>query len=78
MIETASLSPHRMKSEVVFLSCSGDALLLLATAVSLQLVRGRTTEEIELMAAFFTVLGDNLALWLAHPGTSDSNGETVC
>lgn len=40
----------------------GEALLLLATAVAAQLAVGRTQEQLSLMAAFFTVLGDNLGL----------------
>ena len=56
---------------MVFLRGSGDALVLLTAVVALQLVQGRTAEEIELMAAFFTVLGDNLALWLSRPAQSE-------
>lgn len=45
---------------------SGEALLLLATLVSLQLAQGRTVEQLELIAAFFEVLGDNLSLIAAR------------
>lgn len=41
---------------------SGEALLVLAALVSLQLAQGRTNDQLDLMAAFFNVLGDNLAL----------------
>lgn len=40
----------------------GEALLAIATLVSLQIAQGRGAEELELIAAFFEVLGDNLAL----------------
>ena len=52
---------------MVYLSCqfngSSEALVLLATAVSLQLAQGKDAETLGLMAAFFTVLGDSLALY---------------
>lgn len=41
---------------------SGEWLLIASTLVSIQLARGRTEEDLALMAAFFTVLGDSLAL----------------
>ncbi len=43
----------------------GPTLLLLAAVVSLQLAQGRSEEDLSLMGAFFTVLGDNLALLAA-------------
>lgn len=46
-------------------NCS--TLLLLAAVVSLQLAQGRSQEDLELMSAFFQVLGDNLALLAACP-----------
>ena len=53
--------------------CSGgQTLLLLATAVSLQLAQGRSAEELGLMSAFLVALGDNLALLAAcQPSDSD-------
>ena len=45
---------------------SGEALLILAALVSLQLAQGRTTDQLDLMAAFFNVMGDNLALIAAR------------
>ena len=52
---------------MVYLSCqfngSSEALVLLAAAVSLQLAQGKDAETLGLMAAFFTVPGDNLALY---------------
>ena len=41
-------------------------LLLLSALVSLQIAQGLTEEQLSLLAAFFTVLGDNLEL-LATP-----------
>ena len=41
---------------------SGEALLLLTALVSIQLARGKSAQELELLSAFFEVLGDNLAL----------------
>lgn len=56
---------------------SGEALLVLAALVSLQLAQGRTTDQLELIAAFFEVLGDNLSLIAARrsmpePGQPES------
>ena len=45
---------------------SGEALLILATLVSLQLAQGRSSDDLVLIAAFFEVLGDNLALIAAR------------
>lgn len=39
-----------------------NGLLLLAALVSIQMSQELTSAQIELLAAFFTVLGDNLAL----------------
>ncbi len=50
---------------------SGEGLLLLATAVSLQLAQGRSVDELELLAAFFEVLGDNLGLIAARRALPD-------
>ncbi len=44
----------------------GEGLLVLATLVSLQLAQGRTADQLELLSAFFEVLGDNLALIAAQ------------
>ncbi len=48
-----------------------DGLLLLAALVSIQMSQGLTDTQLELLAAFFTVLGDNLALLALRP--SDNN-----
>lgn len=39
-----------------------SGLLLLATLLSIQMAQGLNDEDLALLAAFFTVLGDNLAL----------------
>lgn len=41
---------------------SGEALVLLAALSAIQLSQGKAAEELSELAAFFTVLGDNLAL----------------
>lgn len=52
-------------------NCQGNSnnqgLLLLATLASLRIAQGLNPEQIELLSAFFEVLGDNLAL-LTAPG----------
>ena len=40
----------------------GELFVLIAALVSLQIAQGRSTDEIGLLSAFFTALGDNLAL----------------
>ena len=45
---------------------SGEALVLLSAAVTLQLARGRSPEELELLSAFFSALGEQLALVAAR------------
>lgn len=39
-----------------------ENVLLLAAAASAKLAQGATAEELGLLAAFFTIIGDNLAL----------------
>ena len=51
---------------------SNDALVLLAALSSIQLSKGLTAEQLGLLAAFFTCLGDNLAL-LALRASSDGD-----
>lgn len=50
----------------------GEGLLVLATLVSLQLAQGRTADQLELLSAFFEVLGDNLALIAAQREAAES------
>lgn len=40
----------------------GEELILLGSLLSFEIAKGKTVEELALLAAFFTVLGDNLAL----------------
>ena len=42
---------------------SSESLVLLATAVSLQLAQGKDADTLAVLSAFFSVLGDNLALY---------------
>jgi len=51
-----------------------EGLLLLAALASIQLARGLSSEQIELLAAFFEVLGDNLALLIATPAADSADG----
>ncbi len=41
---------------------TGEAMLAVAALAAVQLTRGRSQEEINLMAAFFTTLGDGIAV----------------
>ncbi len=41
---------------------SGECLVLLAAVTAIQLAQGKCAEELGTLGAFFTVLGDNLAL----------------
>ncbi len=51
------------------MSC--NALVILAALASIQLAQGLTPEQMELLAAFFEILGDNLSLLALRSG----NGE---
>ena len=41
---------------------SGEALVLLGALAAIQLAQGKNARELGVLAAFFTALGDNLAL----------------
>ncbi len=45
-----------------------DGLVLLSALVSVQIAKNLTADELELLSAFFEVLGDNLALLALCPG----------
>lgn len=45
---------------------SGDVLLAAATAVSIAIAQGKTTDEIAVLAAFFNVLGESLDFLALH------------
>ena len=49
--------------------------MLLAAAVSIQMAQGRTTDQLELIAAFFEVLGDNLSLIAARRSMDGGSGQ---
>lgn len=51
---------------------NGEGLLLLATFVAIQLSAGKKAEEISTTAAFFTVLGDSMALIAARRSAEES------
>lgn len=42
-------------------SC-GDELVLLAAALAISVAKGRSADDINILAAFITAVGDNLAL----------------
>ncbi len=54
-----------------------DALLLLAALLSIQMARGLPREQVELLSAFFEVLGDDLALLALCPPGGENAAETV-
>ena len=48
---------------------SGEALVLLSALTAIQLSQGKSAEEVGVLGAFFTTLGDNVALLaLSAPG----------
>ncbi len=49
-------------------SRGNQGLLLLAALASIRVAQGLDPEQIELLAAFFEVMGDNLALLALTPG----------
>ena len=52
---------------------SGCNLIGLASSLSILLAQGLTPEEIGVLAAFFTSVGDNLALIAINPPSSTQN-----
>lgn len=48
-------------------AANNQGILLLAALASIQIAQGLDIDQIEVLAAFFTVLGDNLALLAAPP-----------
>ena len=54
---------------------SGEALLSAGTALAICIARDRTADELSNLAAFFTVLGDQLALLALKKGEcAEGNG----
>jgi len=54
---------------------NNEGILLLATLASIQIAQGLDAEQIEVLAAFFEVLGDNLALLIAPPCCGNRQSE---
>lgn len=54
-----------------------DALLLLASLLSIQLSKGLNAEELAVLSAFFTILGDNLALLSLSADSSSEQQATL-
>ena len=52
---------------------SGEGLTLLAALAAIQLSQGRSADQVALLASFFTVLGDSLAL-IATARPSENSG----
>lgn len=51
-----------------------ENILLLAAAASIRLAQGATAEQLELLSAFFVIIGDNLALLaLCAPSCEDQD-----
>lgn len=40
----------------------GEQLILLSAVLTFQIAKGRSVDELALLAALFTIIGDNLAL----------------
>ena len=51
---------------------SGELLVAAAALAAVQLAQGRGTRELDTLAAFFTVLGDNLALLSIRRGEEET------
>lgn len=49
-----------------------DGLVLLAALVSIQMARELTVEQMELLSAFFEILGDNLTLLALRTGDDEN------
>lgn len=68
---------------VVFMGCcgtagpDGESLVLVGAAAAIQLAQGRSTAEVDLLAAFFTILGDNLAL-IAVQRANEEARQALC
>lgn len=50
----------------------GETLVALGMAVAVQLAQGRSLDELELLSAFFEVLGDNLGLIAARRASQEA------
>ena len=55
-------------------SPSGEGLVLISSLLSLQIAQGKSAEDLAVIAALFTTLGDNLALIAAWRAVCGENG----
>ena len=55
---------------------NNQGILLLAALASIQIAQGLDSDQIEVLAAFFTVLGDNLILLAAPPCCESFGAQT--
>ena len=65
---------------MVFLERQGrkwGPLVILSALVSVQLAQTLNSNQLELLSAFFEMLGDNLAFLALSPNT-ESGGSTTC
>ena len=51
---------------------SGELLLAAAAVAAIQIAQGKSVDEVSILGAFFTVLGDNLALLAARQGLEET------
>ena len=56
---------------------TGETMLAVAALAAVQLTRGRSPEEINLMAAFFTTLGDGIAVIAAGQAADAARKSSV-
>lgn len=54
---------------------SGGGLVTTAAVLAVALAQGRTADEVDLLALFFTALGDNLALFASQMVTESGGGQ---
>lgn len=56
---------------------TSENIVLLAAVASIRLAQGSTAEQLELLSAFFEVLGDNLALLALCAPSCDETGSAL-
>lgn len=56
---------------------TGETMLAVAALAAVQLTRGRSPEEMNLMAAFFTTLGDGIAVIAAGRAVDELRKSSV-
>lgn len=75
----AQISPRRPILDygggVMLEGLTTENMVYLAALASVQYARGRSAEDIELLAAFFEVVGDNLSLLALSAPSGNSTGE---